>query len=144
MHPSRRQAVFISATAFALFLTLVSSGCGSSPGSRVARVGTTVGTTNSASTSGPLAYSACMRNHGVANFPDPGSDGRIHAAGIDKGSPSFQAAYRACRALDPAGQLNQQTRTQLQRQLPQLLAFAKCMRAHGVRTFTDPDITPDG
>jgi hypothetical protein len=85
-----------------------------------------------------------MRKHGVANFPDPGRDGRFQAAGIDKGSPTYQAAHRACRALDPGGQLNQQTRTQLLRQLPALLAYAKCMRTHGVPTFADPDITPDG
>ena len=145
---ARAAAIVVAAAALA-GLTLVAAGCGGSSGAKVAQLGTTSGangqsSASASSSAGPTAYSACMRSHGLANFPDPGNDGRINAAGIDKRSPAFQAAYRACRALDPAGQLNQQTRTQLQRQLPQLLAFAKCMRAHGVRTFTDPDITPDG
>jgi hypothetical protein len=145
---ARAAAIVVAAAALA-GLTLVAAGCGGSSGAKVAQLGTTSGangpsSASASSSAGPTAYSACMRSHGLANFPDPGNDGRINAAGIDKRSPAFQAAYRACRALDPGGQLNQQTRTQLQRQLPQLLAFAKCMRAHGVHTFPDPDIAPDG
>jgi hypothetical protein len=82
-----------------------------------------------------------MRSHGVPNFPDADTDGRIHAAGIDKSSRAFQAADRSCRALEPGGQLSEEARTQLQQQL---LTFAKCMRAHGVHTFPDPMITADG
>jgi hypothetical protein len=47
-----------------------------------------------------LRFSQCVRAHGVTNFPDPGSDGRIPdpaGMGIDQGSPSFQAANQACR-----------------------------------------------
>jgi hypothetical protein len=43
-----------------------------------------------------------MRNHGVKNFPDPGSDGRIpDSFGIDQGSPKFEAANQACRRYRP-------------------------------------------
>jgi hypothetical protein len=123
-------------------LSVLASACGDSTSAKVAQVGTATSTT--ASSSGPTAFSACMRGHGLANFPDPGSDGRIHAVGIDKSSPAYQTAYRACQALEPGGVLNQQTRTQLERQLPQLLAFARCMRAHGVPKFADPEISPNG
>jgi hypothetical protein len=82
-----------------------------------------------------------MRSHGVPNFPDSDTDGRIHAAGIDKSSPAFRAARRSCRALEPGGQLGEQTSTLLQRQL---LTFAACMRAHGAHTFPDATITHDG
>jgi hypothetical protein len=47
-----------------------------------------------------LRFSVCMRAHGVRNFPDPGSDGRIPdpaSLGIDQGSPLFEAANQACR-----------------------------------------------
>jgi hypothetical protein len=118
-------------------LSLVASACDSS-GAKVAQVGTGGGTNPR-----PHAqtFSACMRSHGVPNFPDANTDGRIHAAGIDKSSRAFQAAYRSCRALEPGGQLSEEARTQLQQQL---LAFAKCMRTHGVHTFPDPIITADG
>jgi hypothetical protein len=125
-------------------LCLLVSACGSTS-ANVAHIGTT-GTTTS-SRSGPRAFSACMRSHGLANFPDPGSDGRFHAAGIDTRSQAYRAAYRACRPLDPGGRTDipgQQTREQLEQQLPRLLAFAACMRAHGVSKFGDPEISPNG
>ena len=46
-----------------------------------------------------LEFSKCMRNHGVTNFPDPDSTGRIPdpaTLGIDQGSPQFEAANQAC------------------------------------------------
>jgi hypothetical protein len=116
---------------------LLASACGSS-GAKVAQVGTGGATTPRPH---PQTFSACMRSHGVPNFPDADTDGRIHAAGIDKNSRAFRAAYHSCRALEPGGQLGEQARTQLQRQL---LAFAKCMRSRGAHTFPDPTITADG
>jgi hypothetical protein len=62
-----------------------------------------------------LAFSKCMRSHGVSGFPDPqfGSGGEIrislHASGgsgLDPGSPIFQKAQQTCGSLLPgrAGQ----------------------------------------
>jgi hypothetical protein len=51
-----------------------------------------------------LAFSRCVRNHGVQNFPDPGTDGRIPdpaTVGIDQGSPVFEAANQACGKYRP-------------------------------------------
>lgn len=51
-----------------------------------------------------LRFSECVRNHGVSNFPDPDSTGRIPdpaAVGIDQGSPKFEAANRACGKYRP-------------------------------------------
>ena len=51
-----------------------------------------------------LEFSQCVRSHGVPNFPDPGSDGRIPdpaTVGIDQGSPKFEAANQACRKYRP-------------------------------------------
>ena len=74
----------LRALAFAAIvgLSLLAAACGSSSGAKVAQVGTTGSTNGSgspnASNSGdPRAYSACMRSHGVPNFPDPDSKGRI-------------------------------------------------------------------
>jgi hypothetical protein len=56
-----------------------------------------------------LKFAACMRAHGITNFPDPSIGGshisrrRALAAGIDPSSPLFQAAQRACRTLLPGG-----------------------------------------
>jgi hypothetical protein len=51
-----------------------------------------------------LHFSQCVRSHGVPNFPDPGSDGRIPdpaTVGINQGSPKFEAANQACRKYRP-------------------------------------------
>ena len=55
-------------------------------------------------TANGLKFSQCVRAHGVAGFPDPGSDGRIPdpaSVGINQGSPKFEAANRACAAYRP-------------------------------------------
>jgi hypothetical protein len=51
-----------------------------------------------------LEFSRCVRGHGVPNFPDPASDGRIPdpaSVGIDQGSPKFEAANQACAKYRP-------------------------------------------
>jgi hypothetical protein len=53
-----------------------------------------------------LTYSACMRSHGISDFPDPvvaqgGNTLGLHVNGIDQSSPQFQSAQQACRKVDP-------------------------------------------
>jgi hypothetical protein len=54
-----------------------------------------------------LAFSQCMRDHGVTDFPDPqfNGNGVILGGGgqvkIDPSSPTFQAAQQACQSLLP-------------------------------------------
>jgi hypothetical protein len=48
-----------------------------------------------------LAFARCMRSHGVPSFADPTARGLTLPAGIDANSPSFQAAFQACRRLLP-------------------------------------------
>ena len=54
-----------------------------------------------------LKFTACMRSHGVPSFPDPiivqggTAVGLEPPRGIDRNSPQFQAAVRACREFEP-------------------------------------------
>jgi hypothetical protein len=52
-----------------------------------------------------LKYAACLRSHGVPNFPDPVfSGGGIQQRlprGVNPGSAQFKAAEQACRDLSP-------------------------------------------
>jgi hypothetical protein len=56
-----------------------------------------------------LAYSACIREHGVPNYPDPkpNADGGIDlnagASDFDPSSPQFKEAEEACEDLLPGG-----------------------------------------
>lgn len=68
-----------------------------------------------------LRFSLCVRSHGLANFPDPDSSGRIPdpaPLGIDQGSPKFRAANQACRNDRPA-------------YIPSNAAYDAYVRAHG-------------
>jgi hypothetical protein len=84
-------------------------------------------------------FSACMRKHGVTNFPDPNGQGVItfgSGTGIDPNSPAFQSARTTCQKLLPNG--GQPTPAQQAQQQKQLLALSACMRAHGIKDFPDP------
>ena len=81
-----------------------------------------------------LAYSQCIRSHGVASFPDPDSQGNYRNAPGPL-TPGYTAAASACRNLAPGGQLSA---AQQQQALAQALKFSQCMRSHGVTDFGDP------
>jgi hypothetical protein len=94
---------------------------------------------NDVGTEDGAKFSACMRKHGVTNFPDPSSQGviTIHSGmGIDPGSPAFMSARTACAKLLPNG--GQPTPAQIAQQQQQMLALSACMRAHGLKDFPDP------
>ena len=90
-----------------------------------------------------LKFSACMRTHGVTNFPDPSAGGGIKinvGSGINPFSPAFKVAQTACRKLLP-GPLggNQHPTAQ---QIASTRQISECMRHHGVTGFPDPTFTP--
>jgi hypothetical protein len=89
-----------------------------------------------------LAFSQCMRAHGVTNFPDPSAGGGIHlpaSSNINPFSPSFRTARAHCAKLLPGGGPPQGVSEQ---QKEQLVRTSECMRAHGVTGFPDPTSTP--
>jgi hypothetical protein len=108
---------------------------------------------NSGSATQELAYSKCIRAHGIAGFPDPGANipGPHDSIGgiaipptINTELPAFQTAQNACR-----GQLSaafpRQGRPQITAALKaSLIAHAQCMRTHGVPTYLDPAFPPAG
>lgn len=83
-----------------------------------------------------------MRSHGVPKSPDPGSDpGNEKQAvlGALRGlsNSRAEAAQTACLYVQPhrGGQMSPAQRAQ---HLADLLAFARCMRTHGIANFPDP------
>lgn len=123
-------------------VTQVTTACGGSSSAGVAGGGNPSSSSAAAGGQSALAYSQCMRAHGIADFPDPGSNGGIslHAgpgSDLDQNNPQYKAANSACaRLLPPAKHPNvKQLKTAN-------LNYAKCMRAHGISDFPDPK--PDG
>jgi hypothetical protein len=82
-----------------------------------------------------------MRNHGVPNFPDPGSGGVValgQAPTINKDSPAFIAARQECASLTPIGKAGR-SQTVTPTQIAAALRWADCLRSHGVSRFPDPN-----
>jgi hypothetical protein len=80
-----------------------------------------------------------MRAHGVSNFPDPNNSGqfnKIALARLAASNSEFPSAQSACKHLLPSPSATQQRQT-----AAQALQFSRCMRAHGVPNFPDPDST---
>jgi hypothetical protein len=99
-----------------------------------------------------LDFAACMREHGV-DMPDPqfngDGGGTFTAGGVGSDTPIDKAkldeAQKACQSyldkvksnappMDPA---------RIEEEKQKLLAFAQCMRDHGI-DFPDPQINTDG
>jgi hypothetical protein len=122
-------------------LSLLATGCGGGGSPGVASITSSTTAAKTTSQSGALAYSGCMRSHGVPSFPDPGSGGAVTKEAAIKAfkevsNSQVVAAQSACRDLQPnGGQLSQ---AQLAQRLSDLLAFARCIRTHGVQNFPDP------
>ena len=142
MRPSQRWA----AAVVALGVTAAACSGGSKSPTLANGSGTTTtsaaraGGSSSATEQGKaLAYSQCMRRHGVPNWPDPvltpSGDYGFRTAGIDPQSPAFQTALQACKALYKWGATDQQLSPAQQRAW---LTWAKCIRSHGVPNLADP------
>jgi hypothetical protein len=86
-----------------------------------------------------LGYSQCMRSHGVANFPGLSTGTVItlqtlQGDGVDTSAPAYQKAVQACRPLLSSGSAGGGIR----QHSSGLLAFAQCVRRHGIPGFPDP------
>jgi hypothetical protein len=88
-----------------------------------------------------LAFSECMRSHGVTDFPDPSSTGGIQLSGNENPfSPAFKSAQASCSKLLPGG--GPANHKPSERDKEAMLRISQCMRAHGVTGFPDPTLTP--
>lgn len=93
-----------------------------------------------------LAAAACIRKHGIPDFPDPtfGAGGAQVNLSTPTGmltSPAFLLAEKQCakQGLELAGYAPTSTATAAE--MAQALAIARCMRAHGVPNWPDPSRT---
>lgn len=144
-----RRATVVATGLLVVGVALSSCGGPATPG---VATGSPTTTTAAPSSSGGkqvtsvLAYSTCMRAHGVTNFPDPSASGGIDnkeavVNALQAVSQAIgNAAQRDCSHLMPAGGLGGQASTKpitVQDQQYYLRAVA-CMRSHGFPTFPDP------
>jgi hypothetical protein len=153
MPSAARTATAVIAT---IALVLLAAACSGSPSST-----STGGSSNAngSANSRLVAYSQCMRSHGVPNFPDPtgGVPPKVTAQELGVSSSRLQVAQGACQHLLPAtgGSLTASSLQQcyLAGVCPQALVqqalsagreFAQCMRSHGVPDWPDPTLDAQG
>jgi len=136
----------------ACLLAVGATACGNATAPKVASIGTTTTPPKAAATvangpppvgTGKLAddaekFVACMRSHGVANFPAPvigPGQVSLHLTPRVASSPHFTSAQAACQSLLPGKPTSAQFGTQQQ---ADYLKAAACMRSHGIVGFPDP------
>ena len=91
-----------------------------------------------------VAFSRCMRSHGLQHWPDPNSSGvwpKSQVELIAAGNPRFQAATQACGHFLPDGGPGVPPSPPVVRQIQtDMLKFARCMRSHGAPNWPDPTL----
>lgn len=112
------------------------------------------GSSNTSSSGGPTSqaqiqqeqqdavrFADCIRSHGVPTFPDPTTSPHEFKQALNPSiaqSPAFKSADPGCRHLLPHDGQPNQSAPPSQAQIAALLAFARCLRSHGFRSFPDP------
>ena len=106
-------------------------------------------TTTSPRANALLLATRCLRQHGLPNLPDPIVVSSGPARGqmaLDKPAllayPSsvVNQAVDACRtALEQAGMPSGADQAPSTHEIQDLLAFARCVRSHGISNFPDPN-----
>jgi hypothetical protein len=106
-----------------------------------------------------VGYSACMRDHGVPNYPDPDSSGNLTKQGaqhLGVGEAQLEAAEAACHHLLPASTsltpasfrqcvlAGDCPHTLVALALTEMRNFAACLRNRGLSQWPDPSLGPNG
>jgi hypothetical protein len=153
MSRHRRSSPPLARTAAAIVApALLAAACGSGSSPSPDGSGGSPAAGGSAGPPSAVAYSACIRSHGVPNYPDPDIGGQLpktDAQLLGVSASQYQAAQQACQRLLPAsGSLQQQEHQCMQNSdcppglVQQMmtgdLKLARCMRSHGVPNFPDP------
>lgn len=135
---------------FGLLLTFAAAaGCGDEDGGGVASAGDATASSGAEDSEDrpedafeeALAYSECMRDNGIEQFPDPEqNDGGGVSLGlddsVDPNSKEFKDAEAACEDLRPgAGDGDVEIPAE---DLEAMREYSQCMRDNGVKNFPDP------
>jgi hypothetical protein len=119
---------------------LLTSGCGGG-----ASAGSGASPSPTSTDAKLIAYAQCMRAHGAPNFPDPSSNGSFNVSSLGGvnylQSPQVQGAKKSCKSLAP--NLGSQPQVIQGPNIAEALKYSRCMRAHGVPNYPDPDKSGD-
>ena len=146
--PARAAAAIIAAAVLVLL-----AACSGSPSSTGSGGSSSTGSGGSPDAGGSansplLAFSQCMRSHGVPGFPDPqpgATNAKFPGAQqLGVASSRYQAAGNACQHLLPAGVDDRFPPAEVPLLLSGMRQFSQCMRSHGVPNWPDPAVDSQG
>ncbi len=125
----RRVGPAAAGLGLALSLAIVASGCGGSSSAASAGGGSS---TSADRNDAQVKLARCLREHGVdVEDPAPGRGGAIGIRGKRGDEQKLEQAQKACQKLVPGG-FKEPTPEEQEKFKDAALAFARCMRAHGV------------
>ncbi|HUA11615.1 MAG TPA: hypothetical protein VMA83_06395 [Solirubrobacteraceae bacterium] len=113
-------------------LSLLVAGCGGGSSTTAART----------AQNRALAYSRCIRSHGVRKYPDPNSSEVIPKETpqeLTVSASQFQAAQEACMRLLPTQMQGGERQAEDPKRYRNMLALSRCIRHHGIPNFPNPD-----
>lgn len=127
----------VTAIVIALVASVTLAACGGSSPS---------GSSAASITKADLQFAACVRTHGVPDFPDPSTDvgntqtqtGATTAQTLAESTQAVQKAQDECQKYAEAAQGPVVSSSQVATLKAGALAYAKCVRGHGVPNFPDP------
>jgi len=101
-----------------------------------------------AASTGARAVAACMRSHGLPDYPDPSGGGdriqvtrsqvTVNGVALKESGAQLQTAQAACQSTEGAGTSGGPPNPALQKAA---LAYSQCMRSHGEPNFPDPTVS---
>lgn len=126
--------------AAALLSGVLAAGCGGSAPSPTGDASTSASAAGAVESG--VAFSRCIRSHGVPNFPDPKVSGQAVRMGSPSTvqSPAFQSALHSCQGLLPKGPPGSEASSPQAQ--TRMLEVSACMRKHGISGFPDPTTSP--
>jgi len=132
--PDHHRGIALTLAALGCAAAIVACGSSSKPSS--------AGNRPSSGGVAGIAFSDCMRSHGVSDFPDPLPGGGFNIpSDINTSAPAFQAANKACGNQAP-GAITPPKLSEQQKALA--VKQSTCIRANRVPQFPDPTVNvPD-
>lgn len=96
----------------------------------------------SAGASSAIKFARCMRANGVPSFPDSGGEVQSSQSGqtmsingVAVSSPAFQSAQQKCQHyISSSAPISGAEQAKFRQEI---LKTARCMRAHGIKSFPD-------
>lgn len=146
----------------AVVMILLATACGGGAPSAPTPPGTANASDHTTGSGSAVAYSACMRAHGIPAFADPGPDGRVPKASAKQlgvGDAQLRVAQQACRSVYPVNargygasdtafrrceETGDCPQALVQQAMTQLRLLSRCMRRKGLVRFPDPVIDTQG